>query len=423
MAEVNGVQDIVNALAKEVDGSRINITSDVEADSQDEVEVNGHIGAEGSKNKKKKKKKKNSKAKKVAIIKPNEGKIPEEIPAPPPETYEETARWEKEIVKGAKTYNIPAWGLLNDRARTVLDTFRTPSCKKIELLTPRLRLRQVETGDLTGIRRIKMEPIVQKTQLYGSPGLSDIKDSFLNRYIRSSIPRISNISGSKGRDEYIFAITALDPATLKVQDPGQIRISHRISNAEGYLGNIALSLTYPSESPSFLPQKGKIFTQPTFNEFEKQEIEGKLFYETHPQLWGQGIMSQAFEEVLRFGMEELGCDSIACDPTVGNEASIHLCIKNGFIYSHMTNNIYNKPQLFHRMTREEWWKRNRPNQEISDKWGGKEVCRWCMNFRLASPSINCHHCKWAKYCSRECQKADWVRSNGHQVECDFDEGS
>lgn len=34
---------------------------------------------------------------------------------------------------------------------------------------------------------------------------------------------------------------------------------------------------------------------------------GKMFYEVHPQLWGQGIMSEAFVEVLRFAMEEVGC--------------------------------------------------------------------------------------------------------------------
>lgn len=33
---------------------------------------------------------------------------------------------------------------------------------------------------------------------------------------------------------------------------------------------------------------------------------GALYYEIHPQLWGQGIMSEAFAEVLRFAFEEVG---------------------------------------------------------------------------------------------------------------------
>lgn len=71
---------------------------------------------------------------------------------------------------------------------------------------------------------------------------------------------------------------------------------------------------------------------------------------------------------------------------------------------------------------------------MTDHWAGKEVCRWsvsaasgrcsadvdrCLNFRLAPPSIRCHRCEWAKYCSRECQWADWVESRGHQDECDM----
>ncbi|WRT69772.1 uncharacterized protein IL334_006763 [Kwoniella shivajii] len=412
-----GATDPVDLLAQAVDDTNIDDNSDFDSPEEDGP-ANG-VG-EGNRTKKKKKKKKPKNKKPVIIPKPNEGKIPDEIPPPSAESPEETSKWEKVLIKGAKTYTVPAHGLLTDRIRPILDIFRIPSCKQVELHTPRLLLRQVEINDLTGIRRIKMEPSVQKTQLYGSPGLSDIKESFLNRYIRSSIPRVPNIymSSQKGRDDYIFAITALNPNSLTIQDPGQIKIANRISKAEGYLGNIALSLSYPSSSPSFLPQKGKVYTQPKFDELHKAKVEGKLFYEIHPQLWGQGIMSEAFEEVLRFGMEEVGCYSIASDPTVGNEASIHLCLKNGMKYSHLTTeNAYNKPQLFHLITNEEWWARNRPNKKIEDRWGGKDVCRWCLNFRLAPPTISCTGCIWAKYCSRECQLADWSKEGGHQVEC------
>lgn len=42
----------------------------------------------------------------------------------------------------------------------------------------------------------------------------------------------------------------------------------------------------------------------------------------------------------------------------------------------------------------------------------------CLDFRLAPPAITCHRCDWAKYCSRECQWADWVDAKGHQEACD-----
>lgn len=53
-----------------------------------------------------------------------------------------------------------------------------------------------------------------------------------------------------------------------------------------------------------------MYTQPTFEQFKQGGLAGKMFYEVHPQLWGQGIMSEAFVEVLRFAMEEIGCTAV-----------------------------------------------------------------------------------------------------------------
>ena len=39
-----------------------------------------------------------------------------------------------------------------------------------------------------------------------------------------------------------------------------------------------------------------------------------MFYEIHPQIWDQGIMSEAFSEVLRFAMEEVGCCKVLVSP-------------------------------------------------------------------------------------------------------------
>jgi RimJ/RimL family protein N-acetyltransferase len=50
------------------------------------------------------------------------------------------------------------------------------------------------------------------------------------------------------------------------------------------------------------------YTHPTFAETSKAALKGTMFYELHPQLWGKGIMSEAFTEVLRFAMEEVGVD-------------------------------------------------------------------------------------------------------------------
>lgn len=122
-----------------------------------------------------------------------------------------------------------------------------------------------------------------------------------------SIPRASTSTDTKYREEYVFAITALDPSSLAIKPAGNVRITNRLTSAEGYIGNIALSLLFTDSCPSLLPQKGQVYTQPTFEQFKKMGLVGKMFYEVHPQLWGQGIMSEAFVEVLRFAMEEVGC--------------------------------------------------------------------------------------------------------------------
>jgi len=43
-----------------------------------------------------------------------------------------------------------------------------------------------------------------------------------------------------------------------------------------------------------------------------------------------------------------------------------------------TDNDYKKPQAYHEITKEEWYKLNRP-EGAKDHWGGREVCRWYVN--------------------------------------------
>ncbi|ORY34669.1 hypothetical protein BCR39DRAFT_513933 [Naematelia encephala] len=381
------------------------------------------------KKKKKKKKRKPTKKKQQPVFIPSSslGSIPPEEPLESSESEVETSKWEERLRKGTRTYSIPRFGSLLDlNYRSTLDIFWTSSCRSFQLYTKRLVLRQVEIGDTSAIRRIKMEPIVQKTQLYGSPSPGEIKDQFQNRYLRSSIPRAnSGDIGTSSRQEYVFGVTALDPQSITIQPGGSVRIAHRITSAEGWLGNIGLSLTTTSpnsSSSSLSPKRGEIYLHPTFEQCAACGLEGSMFYEIHPQLWGQGLMSEAFEEVLRFAMEEIGCISVEADPTTSNTASIRLCTKYGLRHTHTaTENPYGKPQMFHRISKDEWFARN--GREIKDVWGGKQVCRWCLNFRKAPPIVACSGCNWAKYCSRQCQLADWSLQGGHQSECDHNQSS
>lgn len=206
-------------------------------------------------------------------------------------------------------------------------------------------------------------------------------------------------------------------------------------------------------------------------------------------MWGQGLASEAFGEVLRFAFEEVGCVRVSADPTSTAKASIALCEKFGMKFARESSeNSYGRPQLFHEITRGEWFAKFRgwrgdtsgasgagdeggegaeedkaqTDEHAHDHehghehgdghdhghdhehdehgccpghdhekptplppsavdvgpgpWAGREVCRWCTDFRVR-PVIKCQ-CGWAKYCSRECQRADWVWRGGHQGECD-----
>lgn len=231
------------------------------------------------------------------------------------------------------------------------------------------------------------------------------------------MPRACNIPYC--REQFVFAITAKDPSSICLSPPDKIKPSNQITSAEGYLGNIAIQLEVSAPSARLTPMRGKIWTQPSFAQSSAANLTGNMYYEIHPQIWGQGIMSEAFVEVLRFAMEEVGCSRVITNPMDKNEASIKICVRSGMRQTGIKRDaFFGKRQAFHEISRKEWWARNRPGDPITDAWGGKEVCRWCLNFRLAPPTIRCTSCEWARYCSRECQRADRVRKGGHQEECD-----
>lgn len=91
--------------------------------------------------------------------------MPPEVIPTISESPEEAERWAAELKPGVRSYSLDMWALLHDRERPKLNIFRTPACASFRLYTPRLILRQVEVVDTTAIRRVKMEPVVQKTQL------------------------------------------------------------------------------------------------------------------------------------------------------------------------------------------------------------------------------------------------------------------
>lgn len=92
----------------------------------------------------------------------------------------------------------------------------------------------------------------------------------------------------------------------------------------------------------------------------QSEQEGEIGYWLGVPYWGQGLIPEAVEELLRYGFEERQLEVIWCSAFEGNEKSRRVQEKCGFRYHHT---IENAPCLikgvFHtlhvtRLSREEW---------------------------------------------------------------------
>ncbi|MBS1569752.1 MAG: GNAT family N-acetyltransferase [Bacteroidetes bacterium] len=56
----------------------------------------------------------------------------------------------------------------------------------------------------------------------------------------------------------------------------------------------------------------------------------EIGYALHPDLWGQGLMSEALEAVLAFGFGTMRLQTVEAQATPDNVASIHVLERNGF---------------------------------------------------------------------------------------------
>lgn len=85
-------------------------------------------------------------------------------------------------------------------------------------------------------------------------------------------------------------------------------------------------------------------------------------YVLSPDYWGQGIVPEAVNEVLRYGFEDLKLDMIWCAHFDFNHKSKRVCEKCGFTYDHTKEEVLerldNKPvtTLFYKMDKSDYKK-------------------------------------------------------------------
>ena len=85
----------------------------------------------------------------------------------------------------------------------------------------------------------------------------------------------------------------------------------------------------------------------------------EIGYALNPAFWGRGLMPEAVEELLRYGFEELGLQTIWCGHYDFNDKSRRVVEKCGFIYR-FTERTWvelmgeERTELHYALTREEW---------------------------------------------------------------------
>lgn len=94
----------------------------------------------------------------------------------------------------------------------------------------------------------------------------------------------------------------------------------------------------------------------------RKELPGpdeELGYALHPDFWGRGLMTEAAQELIRWGFEELGLSTIWCNHYDGNERSHRVIEKCGFQYQFSQEEqveLLNECRLthFYALSRADW---------------------------------------------------------------------
>ncbi|BGP48129.1 hypothetical protein JCM10450v2_004001 [Rhodotorula kratochvilovae] len=314
---------------------------------------------------------------------------------------------------------------------------------------------------------IKMDPLVNRTQLYGQPSLHEISRVFTRGYVENLIPALSSIgSRGAGRERYVFAIEPRreKDGTRAVQ-PRQVEDVRVELDAEGYIGNIAIEITDPVKE--LAPQGGAPVIYPTVEELAASKTHASTSYI-------RSLMSETIRALFPFIFRTLRLPHIIIDPLLTNDASILLAVKLGFTRvgereAEGGRSWGKGGQALFRLTREEWEReqgrkkakaaRKKKNKKakgadaaareqemegltvtidgeegdearqqeerkaanpeetaLQTVMAQKGICRWCQVPSNVA-QLGCSGCDWAFWCSQPCKTADLTYRDGHALQC------
>lgn len=107
---------------------------------------------------------------------------------------------------------------------------------------------------------------------------------------------------------------------------------------------------------------GKVVGSAGFVDRHQTRLPGpddEIGYSLHPDYWGQGLIPEAVEEILRYGFEELGLAVIWCGHYDFNDRSRRVVEKCGFLYR-FTEKTWvelmgeERTEVHYALTKEEW---------------------------------------------------------------------
>lgn len=154
-----------------------------------------------------------------------------------------------------------------------------------------------------------------------------------------------------------------------------------------------------------------------------RDDECELGYWLGKPFWGQGLIPEAAEELLRHGFEDLGMNAVWCGYYDGNGKSKRVMEKCGFIYHHTTERLevplMNEIRTGHvtLLTKERWEKRRKEAPER--RTTVKSIC-----------GADCENCGFKEKCNGcvatdghpfggRCITAECYKSGGKTCFCEF----
>ena len=93
-----------------------------------------------------------------------------------------------------------------------------------------------------------------------------------------------------------------------------------------FIGNFGIEINFGRPLSDSLRAKGKPLRHATMQQMDEAQASATIYYELHPQLWGQGLMSETFVEGVRFAFKECNVSRVRVRKPINNGGEMSMVI-------------------------------------------------------------------------------------------------